>query len=219
MLSLGKKSSEICIKFSAEFSNLHFTPPVESLGKEHLLKKLERLLIFGKKFEAVLSKLFSKCPEEHFEELIFFEKFLFSLSFSEIVRKTFGLLSKTAQQGCKNAFHFSRRNFLRENSFFLNSSLSHLVQIVGKKIRPFVGKTLAVLSNLQSTYTIELFKEKYIVLKKICFFITVGVRAEDFELFAKIVRQFCEHCFRRAQRKNMRKNVSLSRSEFGRNIF
>ena len=151
--------------------------------------------------------------------MIIIETFIFFLSFSDIGQNTFALLSKTTQKDFEKCFLLVQRKTLRKNIFIKILVCLILSRLLAKKIRPFVGKTLAVLSNLQSTYTIELFKEKYIVLKKICFFITVGVRAEDFELFAKIVRQFCEHCFRRAQRKNMRKNVSLSRSEFGRNIF
>ena len=37
------------------------------------------------------------------------------------------------------------------------------------------------------------------------FFITVGVPAENFGLFAKIFQPFCENCFRRVQQKNLRK--------------
>ena len=135
-----------------------------------------------------LAKILGQCcqNEEHFEELIFFEKFLFSLSFSEIERKTFGLLSKTAQQGCKKCFPF-----LQTKTVFLNSSLSHLVQIVGKKFKLFVGKTLAVLSKFQSTYPKEHFQEKCFVMKKnMFFFTTVGVRLEIFGLFAKNFWQF-----------------------------
>ena len=42
------------------------------------------------------------------------------------------------------------------------------------------------------------------------FFITVGVPAENFGLFAKIFGPFCENCFRRVQQKNLRKTVFIT---------
>ena len=101
--------------------------------------------------------------------MIIFEKFIFFLSRSDIGQKTFGLLSKTTGKGCKKCVLLVQRK-IWGRTVFLNSSLFHLIPIVGKKIQPFVGKTSVVLSKLQSTCPFELFREKNIDLKKFNFF-------------------------------------------------
>ena len=126
--------------------------------------------------------------ESTFRRIEFFEFFLFFLSFTDLERKTVGLLSKTTQQDCKKCFPLVQWKLFEEEQFFLNSSLSHLVPIFGKMFKLFVGKISAVLSKLQSTYPFELFMEKCIVFKDYVFLTTVGVRTKDFGLFAKNFR-------------------------------
>ena len=65
----------------------------------------------------------------------------------------------------------------------------------------------------------QIFKETDFVLKNRFFDTAVGVPAENFGLLAKKFRQFCENCFCRVQRKNLKKNKFSSRSYFGRIFF
>ena len=117
------KTFELRVNFSAELSKMHSTHSMESLGKNHLQKK-NTFFIFTQNFEAVLSKLYSNCPEEHFE--VYFWIFHFVPSFSDNEKKTVGRLPKTTQQCFKTWFLLVQGKNLRK-VFFLKfaSSSSH----------------------------------------------------------------------------------------------
>ena len=79
-------------------------PSFEKIIYNFSFSQFERFVFFGKKIGAVLSKLYSKCPEEITDEMILFGNFLFFLSSSNKEPKNFGRLLKRIQQGCKNCF-------------------------------------------------------------------------------------------------------------------
>ena len=64
------------------------------------------------------------------------------------------------------------------------------------------------------------FLRKHILFWKKFFFLTaVGGPVENFGLLAKKIRQFCQNCFCRVKRRNLKKNKFSSRSDFGRIFF
>ena len=97
---------------------------------------------------------------------------------------------------------FPGKDSFRKNPHFFSFSFSFWADI----FRLSVGSFSNGLSKLQSTYLFFVFLRKIHCFETIMFFfITVGVPAENFGLFAKIFRPFCENCFRRVQQKNLRK--------------
>ena len=65
----------------------------------------------NKKHEVLLSKLYSKCPEEHFEEFNIFEKFIISYHFRILGEKLSAFCRKLHKSVVKNAVYLSRGKF------------------------------------------------------------------------------------------------------------
>ena len=89
-------------------------------------EKRYTFFIFTKSFEAVLSKLYSNCPEEHFEELFIFEKFILFHHFRTMRRKLLAFCRKLLNSVLKRVFCLSRGKIWGK-FFFLKfaSSSSH----------------------------------------------------------------------------------------------
>ena len=81
--------------------------------------QFERFVFFPKKIGAVLSKLYSKCPEEIADEMVLFGNFLFFLSPSKKEPKNSGRLLKHIQQGYKKCFQLVQRKFLRKKNLYI----------------------------------------------------------------------------------------------------
>ena len=96
---------------------VHSTPPVESFGKNNCWKKYT-FFIFTKSFEAVLSELCSKCPEEHFEELFIFENFILFHHFWTMRRKLLAFCRKLLNSNLKYDFYLSRWKISGESFFY-----------------------------------------------------------------------------------------------------
>ena len=93
-------------------------------------EKRYTFFIFTKSFEAVLSKLYSNCPEEHFEELFIFEKFILFHHFRTMRRKLLAFCRKLLNSVLKRVFSLSRGKIWEKLFFVLEfaSSSSHFQQ-------------------------------------------------------------------------------------------
>ena len=145
------------------------------------------------------------CLGEKFEEKVFLLRSLlqvlpvFSGIYWAFRRKKWGLC-------CQNRVLNVLRNNSRKDSFGKKPSFfSFNFSFWANFFQLSVGSFSAGLSKLQSTYLFYFFKENTLFWNNYVFFITVRVPAENFGLFAKIFRPFCEYCFRRVQQKNLRK--------------
>ena len=126
----AEKTSELGKNFPAGLSKVYSTPPAESLGKNRLLKK-NTFFNFTQIYEAVLSKLYSHCPEEHFEDLFIFENFIFFHHFWTLRAKLLAFCRKLFISVVKSDFLFVQRKNLRRKLFFVlefASSSSHFQQ-------------------------------------------------------------------------------------------
>ena len=174
------KTFELRVNFSAELSKMHSTHSMESLGKNHLLKK-NTFFIFTQNFEAVLSKLYSNCPEEHFE--VYFWIFHFVPSFSDNEKKTVGRLSKTTQQCFKTWFLLVQGKNLRKVFFW---SLLQVLPILRRIFRAFRRKKWGLccqnhVLNVQRNIS----RERFLPKKTLIFFYQFQLLSWNFSAFCR----------------------------------
>ena len=88
-----------------------------------------------------LSKLHFTGLMEHWEEKNFiWITYVFSLSISDLERKTFGCISKSSWRGCQNYSLRVHRNFPRGVIFFEIIDLFWTTLIIERKVSAFCGK-------------------------------------------------------------------------------
>ena len=97
----------------------------ENFREKPFAEKIYQFFSFTKSFEAVLSELYSNCPEEHFEDLFISKSFIFSHHFRTIRGKLLAFCRKLLNSDLKRDFHLSRGKF--EEKVFLFWSLIQLL--------------------------------------------------------------------------------------------
>ena len=126
-----KKTLELRVNFSAELSKTHSTPSVESLGKNHLLKKIIHFSFSRKVF-----------LRRH--------NWLWKINFITtvgVLAERIGLFAKNFRPFCENCFRLVQRKSLKKNNFSSGSYFGRSLFDLRRKSFGSVVKTALYVSR------------------------------------------------------------------------
>ena len=110
----------------------------ENFREKPFAEKLYQFFSSTKSFEAVLSELYSNCPEEHFQDLFISKSFIFSHHFRTIRGKLLAFCRKLINSDIKRDFYLSRGKI--EEKVFLFWSLLQVLPIFSRNFWAFRRK-------------------------------------------------------------------------------
>ena len=164
---------------------------------------LSNFFCFGETFWKGLSKVSSKCPEEHFEEMFSLEKVHIFLSISDFEVTLLSHLSKYFRPVSQNSFLLVQRKNLEEKPFF---NILGSVTILGirSNFRTFSGNPSSEWSKLLSTCPEEKFEEKKFFSS---LFRLLTIFGKFFQFSFESFWRFCQKGNLRVHKNFVKKNI------------
>ena len=160
---------------------------------------MENLTLRWKLFVGVVKTAFYVSIGTFWIKLHFFEKLVVFISFQDIEREDFGLLSKKFRCGLQNSIPRVHRNFLMRKSFLLTekcivSSFSDIKQITWAS---YWKKIWLGCQNCIVPVHRNILKKNFFSKKKLYFLSFSDTEQNIFGLLSKMFRWGCRYCILR----------------------